>query len=174
MEICYPHVFNKKFGSIIILLLLSSVSLSGCIGPKEISQKLMEKFGKKEKYEWNKKLEVEQNFKVWDIINVYVAKVETYSFVIAERTRYLHITIETTFSNVFNLDWECLNLGYVNMTVTDPFGENMSKEYSTVGKDYRYKNFIYITDPQPGTWKVTIKVTGVGTFKIFAEAYEPA
>jgi len=167
-------VLRKKFVSIIIVILLSSISLSGCIGPKEISQKLVERFGKKEKYEWNRKLDVEQSFKVWDIINVYVAKVETYTFVVSEKARYLHITIETTFSNVFNLDWECLNIGYVNLTVTNPSGENMSKEYNTVGKDYRYKNFFYIAGPQPGTWEVTIKVTGVGTFKLFAEAYEPA
>ena len=170
---CYSHVLRKKFASIIIIILISSISLSGCIGPKEISQKLVERFGKKEEYEWNRKLDVEQSFKVWDIINVYVAKVETYTFVVSEKARYLHITIETTFSNVFNLDWECLNVGYVNLTITNPLGENMSKEYNTVGKDYRYKNFFYIAGPQPGTWEITIKVTGVGTFKLFAEAYEP-
>ncbi len=169
----YLHVLGKKLGSICIIVFLSFISLSGCIGPKEISQRLIERLGEKEKYEWNRKLDVEQSFKFLEMINLDWAKVETYSFV-TKGARYLHIAVETTFSNAFNLDWDALNLGSINVTVTDPSGESMSKEYSPFIKDPKYKNFFYIADPKTGTWTITIELTGVGTFRIFVEAYEPA
>ena len=164
---------EKKLGSIVIIITLFFISFSGCITPWEVSQKLADSFGEEEKYEWNKKLNVEQSFRALDILNVYLAKVDTYSFVVNQKTYYLHIAVETTFSNIFKLDWNTLNLGYINITITDSSDETISKEFNTLGKDHSYKNFFYIPKPKSGEWTVTARATGVGVYRIFAEAYEP-
>jgi hypothetical protein len=167
-------VLEKKLGSIFIIIALFFISFSGCITPWEVTQELTDRFGEEEKYEWNKKLNVEQSFKALDILNIYLAKVDTYSFVVNQKTYYLHIAVETTFSNFFKRDWSALNFGYINITITDSSGETLSKEFNTLGKDNNYKSYFYLTEPKKGGWTITTRVTGVGTYKIFAEAYEPA
>lgn len=165
---------EKKLWGILIIITLFFIPFSGCIAPWEVSQKLIDRLGEKEKYEWNKKLNVDQSFRVLDILNVYLAKVEVYSFVVNPKALYLHIAVETTFSSIIKLDWNVLNLGYINITITDPSDETISKEFNTLGKDHSYKNFFYIPKPKSGGWTVTARATGVGVYKIFAEVYEPA
>ncbi len=159
----------------IVLVILLLASLSGCIGPEEVAQKLAEKFGEKQEYEWDKKLEDDKTFKVIDIINQNFAKVEEYPpITVKADTKYLHIYINVNFSNFIDSGWSFLILGYANITITNPFGVNMSREYSALGKGNEYKDFFYITEPQKGNWKITLKVRGTGNYKIFAEIYGPS
>jgi len=160
---------------LIVMFIMFVTSMSGCIGPQEISQKLIEKFGEKQKYEWDSKLEDEKTFKIIDVINQNFAKVEDYPPIEVEKdARYMHISIEVDFSNFINPGWSSLTLGYVNITITDPSGTNMSREYSALGKGNEYEDFFYFTEPQEGNWNVTLRVRGTGSYKIFAEVYEPA
>ena len=160
--------------SITIMVMLLLTSLSGCIGPREISQKLMEKFGEKQQYEWDKKLDDEGTFKIIDILNQNWAKVEDYPPVKVEAgTKYMHIYLAVNFSNIVSLGWEWLTPGYANITITDPSGVNTSKEYTSLGKGNEYRDFFYIPNPQKGNWEITLKLWGTGDYKIFVELYEP-
>jgi len=157
------------------MLILLVASMSGCIGPEEISQKLVEKLGEKQKYQWNSKLEDEKTFKIIDVINQNFAKVEDYPPIgVNSGAKYMHVSIEVDFSNFINPGWASLTLGYVNITITDPYGVNTSREYSALGRGNEYEDFFYFTEPQKGNWKVTLRVRGTGSYKIFAEVYEPA
>ena len=160
---------------LIVVFMMLVTPMSGCIGPKEISQKLMEKFGEKQKYAWNSRLEDEKTFKIIDVINENFAQVEDYPPIdVGKDVRYMHISVEVDFSNFINPGWSSLTLGYVNITITDPSGTNTSREYSALGKGNEYEDFFYFTEPLEGNWDITLRVRGTGSYKIFAETYEPA
>ena len=160
--------------SLTVMALLVLPSLSGCIGPKEMSEKLIEKFGEKQQYEWDKKLEDKRTFKIIDVINQNWAKVEEYPPVkVKAGTRYMHIYLAVNFSNIINPMWEWLTPGYANITITDPSGVNTSRDYTSLGKGNEYRDFFYIPNPQKGNWEITLKLRGTGDYKIFVEVYEP-
>ena len=159
---------------LIVMLILLLTSLSGCIGPRGISQKLVEKFGEKQRYEWDAKLEDKKSFNILDVINQNFAKVVNYPPIeVKPHTRYMHLYVHVNFSNLINQGWTSLTLGYVNITITNPSGLNTSREYSTLGKGNEYEDFFYFVEPQKGNWEVTLRVRGTGSYKIFAEVYEP-
>ncbi|MEA2054158.1 MAG: hypothetical protein U9O96_03430 [Candidatus Thermoplasmatota archaeon] len=159
---------------LMIAVTLILVSLSGCIGPKKVFQKLLEKTGEKQKYEWNEKLEDEKSFKFIDALNKNLVKIEEYPPIMVKgNTRYMHVYVNVTFSDFVDPVWKYIVPGYANITITDPSGVNVSREYSAFGKENEYKDFFYFAEPQIGNWRITLKIRGSGNYKIFAEIYEP-
>jgi len=161
----------KKFAVIVALLIILPM-LSGCVGPKEIYEKLMSMLKKPQKYGWITIVEEENDFGFLDMINAELAKNDSIAFLVQEGTRYLHFFIEVNFSNPINPDWEFLSQGKLNLTIVTP-SEKISKEYCTTAKSRTYDDFIYFVDPQPEKWNLIIKVTGVGKYKVLVEAYQP-
>ncbi len=163
------HVKKLPF---IIALLLVMPMLSGCIGPKELYERLMTFLKEPQQYAWVKIVVEEDDFGIWDMINTDAAKNTSITFMVQNGTKFLHIFIEVNFSNPLNPDWECLNQGELNFTIITP-SDKISKEYCTAFKSHSYDDFIYFVDPQPAKWNLIIKVRGVGKYKILVEAYQP-
>lgn len=165
-------------GGVIVCLIIALVvlpALSGCIGPQEVAQRVMDRLEPEERYRWNEKLDGEEEFKILDTINENAAKVESYPLrPLEEEALFLHVYVDVNFSNVINKDWECLTTGYANITITKPSGVNQSRDYQVLGKDNTYNEFFYFPNPAVGNWTLTVTVRGSGHYRMFAEAYEPA
>jgi hypothetical protein len=162
----------------IVICLIAAIALlpalSGCIGPQEVAQRVLDRLEQEDEYRWNEKLDGSEEFKVIDTINEQVAKVETYPLRPLKRDAlFLHLYVDVNFSNVINKDWECLTTGYANITITRPSGENITCDYHVLGKDNTYNEFFYFPHPAVGNWSLTVKVRGSGHYRMFAEAYEP-
>lgn len=164
-------------GGIIVCLIIAVVMLpafSGCIGPQEVAQRVIDRLEPQEEYRWNEKLDGREDFKVIDTINENAAKVETYPLRPLEKgALFLHLYVDINFSNIINKEWECLTTGYANITITKPSGENESHDYHVLGKDNTYNEFFYFPNPAVGNWSLTVKMRGSGHYRMFAEAYEP-
>jgi hypothetical protein len=154
--------------------MLALIPLSGCIGPEEIAHRLQEKIETKEQYGWIEVLYDEQTFRLLDIINQNVAKVEEYPpMTITARTRYLHMSFNVEFNNLIDTEWSFITSGYANITLTNPAGVNTSREFSALGKGNEFSEFFYVIDPMAGDWSIRIVVRGAGTYNVFAQTYEP-
>ncbi len=153
----------------IATLLLILPLLSGCVGLKEVYEKLVEFFKKPIQYKWVVKVDREESFKWLDMINADLAKVSSYPFFIKDGTKYLHIYIEVNFSNPLGI--KGLSQGKLNLTIVTPI-KNVSKSYCTTAKSKTYNDFIYFANPEEGEWELVIKLIGYGKYKIFVEAYE--
>ena len=161
---------NKKALIIVALLLLPA--LSGCVGPQEIYRKMVEFFTRPPEYEWIKIITVEEEFGWMDIVNEDFAKVSEYPFVIKNETKYLRIYMEVNFSNPISPRIESLNQGHLNITILSP-SENYTKTYCTTLKSNEYVDYFYFADPEPGGWKIIVKVVGYGKYKLVAKVYQP-
>jgi hypothetical protein len=159
---------------IVTLMILVLIPLSGCIGPEEIAQRLQEKIETEEQYEWIEALYDVQTFRLLDIINQNVAKIEDYPpLTIKTGTQYLHISFTVEFTNLVDSEWSFITSGYANITLTDPSGTNTSREFSALGKGNEFSEFFYIANPTAGNWHIRIEVRGVGKYTVFAQTYEP-
>ena len=143
---------------IVVASIIILASLSGCVQ--------MEKFKKlfisPPTYQWMTKVDQRGDFGIFDIINKNLGKVDYFPFTIDNGTKYLHVYIHVNFSKP---------VGFLNLTIVTP-EKNITKEYSTIAKSYKYDDFLYFDDPTPGNWKIVIKVTGIGNYRLFAEAYQ--
>ena len=158
---------------IVTLMVLVIVPLSGCIGPEEIAHRLQEKLETDEQYEWKEVLDDVQTFRLLDIINENVAKIEEYPpLTVKQETRYLHINFDVEFNKLVDSEWSYITSGYANITITDPTGVNTSREFSALGKGNEFNEFFYFPNPQTGNWNLQIMVRGIGTYTVFAQVYE--
>ena len=145
---------------IVVMLLLILPLLNGCTYPQ--IEKVKRFFVPPEKYEWRVKVDEKGDFGLFDILNKNLGKEEYFPFNIENGTKYLHIYIHVNFSKP---------IGYLNFTIVTP-EENVTKDYMTLAKSYKYDDFLYFDDPKPGNWKIIIKVTGIGEYRLLAEAYQ--
>ncbi|RLF51178.1 MAG: hypothetical protein DRN11_03250 [Thermoplasmata archaeon] len=146
--------------------------LSGCVGPKEVYEKLVEFFKKPPQYEWIRVVKAEETFGWLDLVNRELAKVSEYPFIIKNNTKYLHILIQVNFSNPISPKIDSFSQGYLNLTIVSPSG-NYTKSYCTTAKIKEYEDFLYFPKPQPGNWKIVVKIFGYGKYKLIAETYQP-
>ena len=158
---------------IVMLLVLVLVQLSGCIGPEKIANRLLDKLETEDRYEWIEVLNDVQTFRLLDIINENVAKIEDYPpITVNQGTRYLHINLDVTFNKLVESEWSYITSGYANITITDPTGSNTSREFSSLGKGNEFNEFLYFPNPQVGDWDLQVMVRGIGTYTVFAQTYE--
>ncbi len=168
------RVTNMAAMACIILSFILLPALSGCIGPREVAQRMMDRLEPEDEYRWQEKLDGREDFNLIDTINENAAKVETYPLrPLKKDALFLHLYVDINFSNVINKDWECLTTGYANITITKPNGENETYDYRVLGKDNTYNEFFYFPNPAVGNWTLTVKVRGSGYYRMYAEAYEP-
>ena len=164
-------------GGVVAFLIIAVVvlpALSGCIGPQEVVQRVLDRLEQEKEYQWNEKLDGQEDFNIIDTINENAAKVESYPLrPLKKGALFLHLYVDVNFSNIINKEWECLTTGYANITITKPSGENISHDYQVLGKDNTYNEFFYFPNPAVGNWTLTVKVRGSGYYRMFAEAYEP-
>lgn len=161
-------------GMAVALMVLILVPLSGCIGPQEVAQRLLQRLEAEKRYEWRELLSDVQSFRFLDIVNTNAAKIERYPpLAVKEGTRYLHLHFNVSFSNLVNPEWRYVTTGYVNITIVDPAGVNRSRDFNALGMGNEYKEFFYFIDPLPGNWSITVTVRGIGEYTIFAQVYEP-
>lgn len=154
-------------------MVLVIIPLSGCIGPEEIAHRLLEKIETEEQYEWREVLNDVQTFRLLDIINENVAKIEDYPpLTVKKGSRYLHISFDVEFNKFVDSEWSYITAGYANITITDPTGVNTSREFSALGKGNEFNEFFYFPNPREGDWDLQIMVRGSGTYTVFAQAYE--
>ena len=146
---------------IFIALMLILPSLTGCIKISQV-KKLEEIITPPQKYKWIKKVDEKADFGLFDMINAEIAKVDYYPFMVENGTKFLHIYIHVNFSKPF---------GKLNFTIVSP-EKNLTKEYSTIAKSYKYDDFLYFNSPKPGNWKIIVKVTGIGKYSLVAETYQ--
>ena len=144
------------------MLLLILPFMDGCVYPQ--IEKVKRFFVPPEKYEWRTKVDEKGDFGIFDILNKNLGKEEYFPFNIENGTKYLHIYIHVNFSKP---------IGYLNFTVVTP-EKNVTKDYLTLAKSYKYDDFLYFDNPKPGNWKIIIKLTGIGEYRILAEAYQKA
>ncbi len=167
------YAFLDVVKKIWIFILLILPMLSGCI-VTDFYEKVMEKIQHPPEYEWQKVIEDEERFGWVDMINFEMAMVNDYTIFLENGTRYLQIFIEVEFSNPIKPELESLNQGRLNLTIIPPSGENTTKSYCTTGKSHSYDDYFYFFSPEKGTWKIIVKVTGCGKYKILAQAYQPS
>jgi hypothetical protein len=150
--------------------------MSGCVGPKEMTDRLSEAIVGGEKYEWKNRLDENDTFSLMDMLNLNLAEKEDYLFIIREDTKHIHIEMEAEFSNPINKNWEIFNQGSINFTICSPSGKNYSRSYNTILKEKTYKDEIFIPDHEikSGVWKVVVTARGWGknNYRIKVEAYE--
>ena len=157
----HAHIpLRVKRIAIVITLLLVMLALNGCVYPQ--IEKVKRFFVPPPKYEWVKKVDEKGDFGVFDILNKDLGKKEYFPFSIENGTKFLHIYIHVNFSKP---------IGYLNLTIVTP-EKNITKDYMTLAKSYKYDDFLYFDDPEPGNWKIVIKVTGIGEYRLLAEAYQ--
>lgn len=161
-------------GMAMALMVLVLIPLSGCIGPQEVAQRLMQRLETEKRYTWSETLSDVQSFRFLDIVNKDVAKIERYPpLTIHEDTRYLHLYFNVSFSNPVNPEWRYVTMGYANITITDPTGVNISRDFNALGTGNDYREFFYFVRPLVGNWHITVTVRGIGEYTIFAQVYEP-
>ncbi len=148
----------------ILLLVSSLILLNGCVELNEMEQKAKQFLSPPEKFIWLNKINQSTDFGLLDMINKDMAKVDEYPLIIHNSTKYLRIHIHASFSKP---------LGSINVTVVSP-SKNESRKYSTLGKSCEYDDYFYYDTPEPGNWKIVIKVSGIGSYKILARAYQPS
>ena len=148
--------------ALIVALLLILPAITGCVEIQEAKEKVQSFLKPSMEYKWVKKVNEKADFGLFDIINSDMAKVDNYPFMVENGTEFLHIYIHCNFSKPF---------GKINIIVVSP-EKNTTKEYSTLGKSYQYDDFIYFDSPIAGNWKIVVKVTGIGDYRLIAEAYQ--
>ena len=158
---------DKK--ALIIVMLLLMPAFSGCV----YLEKLIQILTPPPEYKWVKVINVEDTFGWLDMVNKEIAKTADYPVFVKNGTKYLHIYIHVEFSNPINPDLESLSQGHLNLTIIKPSGENITKSYCTTAKSKAYDDYFYFNEPQPGEWKVIIKVSGYGKYRIVASIYQP-
>ena len=166
---------NGKIKAITILtiFLFLSISMSGCVGPGEIIDRIGTIITGGKKYEWETKLDSgEKEFRWINMINKDLAYVNSHPFIIVEDTKRLHIKIEVVFSFPL-LGLDIFSQGGINATIQSPSGENEYMSYNTPLKPKSWKESLYIPTPASGEWKVIVKARGYGNYQIKVAAEEP-
>lgn len=166
---------NTKIKAIAILtiFLFLSISMSGCVGPGEMIDRIGTTITGGKKYEWKQKLDTgEKEFRWINMINKDLAMIKNHPFIIVEDTKRFHIKIEVEFSNPL-LGLDILSQGGINFTIQSPSGENYYMNYNTALKPKSWSEPLYIHEPENGKWEVIVKARGYGNYQIKVEGYEP-
>lgn len=166
---------NAKIKAIVVLttFLFLSISMSGCIGPGEMINRISTIITGEKRYEWKQKLDTgEKEFRPIDMINKDLAYVKPHPFIIIEDTKRLNLKIEVEFSFPL-LGLDILSQGGINVTIQSPSGEKHYWSYNTILKKPFGSHILPIHMPEDGKWEVIVKARGYGNYQIKVVAEEP-